>query len=149
MPLSAFLKLSTCALALIAVSPLLLPAFAAPAISGNKKSPIAKTVPFRSQKKDRYGLPITQIEQLLFTKNTKEASTVLARAPRCTGDEDRRNMILGAILATDSNFDAALPLFTKVKHPEEAVNAELYLAAKAFALGAKLSQSHRNCHHRR
>jgi tetratricopeptide (TPR) repeat protein len=134
MPLSAFLKLSTCALTLIAVSPLLLPTFAAPAISGNKKSPIAQTVPFHSQKKDRYGLPIAQIEELLEARNTKGASAALARVPRCKGDEDRRNMILGAILATDSNFDAAMPLFEKVKHTEEAVDCELYMAAKTFAI---------------
>lgn len=134
MPLSTFLKLSTSVIALLAVSTLLLPALAAPAISGTKKSPIAKPLPFHSPKKDRYGLPIAQIERLLEARNTKEASALLAKVPRCKGDEDRRNMILGAILATDSNFDTALPLFTKVKHPEEAVDCELYTAAKTFAL---------------
>jgi len=133
MPLSTFLKLSISVLSIVAVSTLLLPAFAAPAISGTKK-PIAKTAPFRGPKKDRYGLPIAQIEQLLEARNTKEASAVLAKVPRCKGDEDRRNMILGAILATGSNFDGALPLFTKVKHPEEATDCELYMASKAFAL---------------
>lgn len=141
MPLSTFLKLSTSALALIAVSTTLRPAFAAPAISGNKKAPIAQTVPFRSPAKDRYGLPIAQIEKLLEARDTKEASAALARVPRCKGDEDRRNMILGAILATESNFDAALPLFTKVKHPEEAVDCELFLAAKTFALAQDFAKA--------
>lgn len=133
MPVSTFRKLSTSVLILLAVSTLLLPVFAAPGIAGTKK-PIAKTVSFHSPKKDKYGLPIAQIEQLLEARNTKGASAVLAKVPRCKGDEDRRNMILGAILATDSNFDAAMPLFARVKHPEEAVDCELYLAAKAFAL---------------
>jgi tetratricopeptide (TPR) repeat protein len=134
MPLSTFLKLSTSVLALVAVFTMLLPAFATPAKIGTKKTPIAKAVPFRGPVKDRYGLPIAQIEQLLEARNTIAARAVLAKVPRCKGDEDRRNMILGAILATDSNFDSALPLFTKVKHPEEAVDCELYMAAKAFAL---------------
>jgi tetratricopeptide (TPR) repeat protein len=133
MLLSTFLKLSTSVLTIVAVSTLLLPVFAAPAIAGTKK-PIAKTVPLHSPKKDRYGLPIAQIELLLEARDTRGASAALAKVPRCKGDEDRRNMILGAILATDSNFDAAMPLFAKVKHPEEAVDCELYLAAKAFAL---------------
>lgn len=133
MPLSTFLKLSASVATIVAVSSLLLPVFAAPAIRDTKK-PIAKTVPFHSPKKDRYGLPIAQIERLLEARDTKGASAALAKVPRCKGDEDRRNMILGAILATDSNFDAAMPLFAKVKHPEEAVDCELFLAAKAFAL---------------
>ncbi len=133
MPLSTFLKLSTSVLTIVAVSTLRLPVFAAPAITGTKK-PIAKTVPFHSPKKDRYGLPIAQIERLLEARDTKGASAALAKVARCKGDEDRRNMILGAILATDSNFDGAMPLFAKVKHPEEAVDCELYLAAKTFAV---------------
>ena len=130
-------------LTIVAVSTLLLPVFAAPAITGTKK-PIAKTVPFHSPKKDRYGLPIAQIEQLLEARNTKGANAALAKVPRYKGDEDRRNMILGAILATDSNFDAALPLFSKVKHPEEAVVYEhmgdIYQEQKAFTKAAQAYQ---------
>ncbi|MBP6744098.1 tetratricopeptide repeat protein [bacterium] len=134
MPLSTFRKFSIYVIQLAVVNMLLQPACAAPANLDQKQTAVAKKVPFRSPAKDRYGLPIAQIERLLEARNAKEARAVLAKVPRCKGDEDRRNMILGAILATDSNFDAALPLFTKVKHPEEAVNCELYTAAKTFAL---------------
>lgn len=79
-------------------------------------------------------LPVFAIPAKVDHMQASVAKALLEKVPRCKGDDDRRNMILGAILATDSKFDEALPLFTKVKRPEEAVNCELYMAAKAFAL---------------
>jgi tetratricopeptide (TPR) repeat protein len=134
MPLFTTRKLCTCIFTLVAVSQALLPAFAIPGKVDQRLSSPAKAVPFRSPAKDKYGIPVAQIEQLLEARNSSAAKALLEKVPRCKGDDDRRNMILGAILATESKFDEALPLFTKVKRPEEAVDCELYMAAKAFAL---------------
>lgn len=141
MPLSTFRKFSVYVLTLAVASTQLQPACAAPANLDQKQTAVAKKVPFRSPAKDKYGIPVAQIEHLLDARNATAARAVLAKVPRCKGDEDRRNMILGAILATDNNFDDALPLFTKVKHPEEAAACELYLAAKAFALAQNLQKA--------
>ncbi|MBU6455349.1 MAG: hypothetical protein KGS72_26495 [Cyanobacteria bacterium REEB67] len=55
--------------------------------------------------------------------------------PRRVGDDDRRMMLEATIKCIDhNNFEAALPLFAKVKHPEEATDGEIYMAAKTFAL---------------
>lgn len=83
--------------------------------------------------RDKYGIPAAQIDLLLTVRNAKEIRTLLAKVPRCAGDEDRRLMLDGAILATDDDFEQALPIFSRVKHPLEATNYEIYLAAKTFA----------------
>lgn len=93
----------------------------------------ASAVPYRIPVKDKYGLPIAQIEYLLMCRNSKGAMAALAKVPRSKGDEDRRNMIVGAAKANDNDFDGALPIFSQIK-VFEGTPCEYYLAAKTFAV---------------
>ena len=93
----------------------------------------AGSVPYRIPVKDKYGLPIAQIEYLLMSRNSKGALAALAKVPRSKGDEDRRNMIVGAAKANDNDFDGALPIFSQIK-VLEGTPCEYYLAAKTFAV---------------
>jgi len=90
-------------------------------------------VPYRIPVKDKYWLPIAQIEYLLMCRNSKGALAPLAKVPRSKGDEDRRSMIVGAALANDNDFDGALPVFSQIK-VFEGSPCEFYLAAKTFAV---------------
>ncbi len=124
-------------LPLLAVSTLSLPVQPASAQTKPNQKPEQKTkaagATYRIPVKDKYGLPIAQIEYLLMTGNSKGALAALAKVPRSKGDEDRRNMILAAAKANDNDFDGALPLFSRIK-VMEGTPCEFYLAAKTFAI---------------
>ncbi|MDX1987007.1 MAG: tetratricopeptide repeat protein [Candidatus Obscuribacter sp.] len=124
-------------LPLLAVWTLSLPVPPAPAQTRPNQKPEQKTeaarATYRIPVKDKYGLPIAQIEYQLKTRNSKGALAALAKVPRSIGDEDRRNMIAGAAKANDNDFDGALPLFSRIK-VFEGTPTEYFLAAKTFAI---------------
>lgn len=124
-------------LPLLAVWTLSLPVPPAPAQTRPNQKPEQKTeaarATYRIPVKDKYGLPIAQIEYQLKTRNSKGALAALAKVPRSIGDEARRNMIAGAAKANDNDFDGALPLFSRIK-VFEGTPTEYFLAAKTFAI---------------
>ncbi|HNB15305.1 MAG TPA: hypothetical protein PLC15_07990, partial [Candidatus Obscuribacter sp.] len=137
MPLPQF-KNSICfLLPILAVSTLSLPVQPAPAQTKPNQKPEQKTkaagATYRIPVKDKYGLPIAQIESLLKIRNSKGALAALTKVPRSTGDTDRRSMIAGAAKANDNDFDGALLLFSRIK-VFEGTPTECYLAAKTFAI---------------
>ncbi len=137
MPLPQF-KNSICfLLPILAVSTLSLPVQPAPAQTKPNQKPEQKTkaagATYRIPVKDKYGLPIAQIESLLKIRNSKGALAALTKVPRSTGDTDRRSMIAGAAKANDNDFDGALLLFSRIK-VFEGTPTEYYLAAKTFAI---------------
>lgn len=82
---------------------------------------------------DRYGLPANLLDKLLRQRNVFEVRTILARTPRCAGDEEARLILVGACLAAKERFEDAVVEFDKVRHMDQASNSALCLAARAYA----------------
>jgi tetratricopeptide (TPR) repeat protein len=116
----------------------------APAVAKKSvsKPQVHTTASAISRAKDKYGFPTAQITYFLNAQDATDIQALLKSTPRRPGDEDRRLMLEGTVKCIDhNNFEGALPIFSKVKHPEEASNGELYFAAKAFALAQDFKQA--------
>jgi tetratricopeptide (TPR) repeat protein len=133
-------KISPWAVAIISIG-IQLPTPALPIKSTGKSQTSATATLAISQARDKYGFPSTQISNLLKAKDFTGLQALVKTIPRRPGDEERRQMLDGAILCQNSNFEAALPIFKKVQHSEVATSFELSLASKAFALSQNFQKS--------